>query len=298
MDTEGTYILSGIIQGPLPPGPDGREQLQQFNDKLLKSGIALSLRIDGPNFSLLAADRPIETDAVTASEIEGMMEAALGSMLEIFPEGMRMAVMSTLRSRVFLVDRDHQAVYVVSFPGVIKVESAAIKAKLLPRARRLSFKHKALFVAGALLFLGLAFWASTRWIDYSPVFQQVALNFKGNKLEEMRLNVKALRDVVTVEKSDMSSLRKVVKLKVARGSGWAFAADEKNPAAAQIRAALFERRYLKVTFFDITGNIVLDRDGKVLERALRLADLNAAEVISVEILLPEGLPIAEIVIAP
>ena len=110
--------------------------------------------------------------------------------------------------------------------------------------------------------------------------------------------MEALRDVVTVEKSDMSSLRKVVKLKVARGTGWAFAADDKHPAAAQIRAALFERRYLKVTFFDITGNIVLDRDGKVLERALRLADLNAAEVISVEILLPDGLPITEIVIAP
>lgn len=298
MDTEGTYILSGIVQGPLPPGPDGREQLQQFNDKLSKSGIALSLRIDGPNFSLLAADRPVETDVVTASEIEGVMEAALGSLLEGFPEGMRISVMSTIRSRVFLGDREHQAVYVVSFPGVIKVESAAVKAKLLPRARRLSFKHKALFVAVSFLMLGLAFWASTRWIDYGPVFRQVALNFKGNKLEEIRLNVEALRDVVTVEKSDMSSLRKVVKLKVARGTGWVFAADDKNPAAAQIRAALFERRYLKVTFFDITGNIVLDRDGKVLERALRLADLNAAEVISVEIPLPEGLPIAEIVFAP
>jgi hypothetical protein len=298
METEGTYIISGIVQGPLPPGPDGREQLVEFNAKLAESGISMSLRVDGPNFSLLASDRAIETEAVTESEIEGHIEAALGSLLEIYPEGMRLAVMSTIRSRVFLVDREHQAVYVVSFPGVVKVESSAVKAKLLPRARRLSLKHAALFALGAMVLLSLAFWASTRWIDYGPITRQVALMFKSTKLEDIRLNASALRDVVIIEKSDMSSLRKVIMLKVSRGPGWGLKADQNDPVAAQIHSALFERRYFKVTFFDVTGNIVIGRDGKVLERALPVAALKDADILNVEIALPEGLAVTEIVISP
>ena len=298
METEGTYILSGIIQGPLPPGPDGRDQLEQFNAKVAASGFTLSLRIDGPNFSLLAADRAIETDAVSASEIEGVLEAAFGSLLEAYPEGMRLSVMSTVRSRVFLGDREHQAVYVVAFPGVIKVESAAVKATLAPRTRRFSWKHKALFAAGALVVLALGFWTSTIWVDYSPAKQQIALMFKGNKLENIRLNSDALGDVVRVEKIDISSLRKVIKLKVSRGAGWENAPAAVDAPANQLQAAIFVRRYLKVTFVDVTGNVVLDRDGKLLERTLRVAGLKTEEVISVEVPLPEGLPIAELIIAP
>ncbi len=298
METEGTYILSGIVQGPVPPGPDGADELQKFCDKLSQSGISMSLRVDGARFSLLATDRPIETDAVTSSEVEGIMESALNSLLDIFPEGMRLSVMSTIRSRVFLGDREHQAVYVVSFPGVIKVETAAVKAKLQPRALRLTFKHKAIFISGALILLGLAFWASTRWIDYGPYMRQIALVFKGNKLEDISLNTESLRDVVTVEKLEMSSLRKVIKLKVARGAGWSAAVDPNNQADAQLRAAFYERRYLKITFFDVTGNVVLDRDGKVLERALPLAELLASEAIGIEVALPDGLPIRRMVISP
>lgn len=298
METEGTFIFSGIVQGPVPPGPDGSEMLSRFNDKLAKSGISMSLRIDGPRFSLLASDRTLETEAVTESEVEGLMQAALGSLLELYPEGMRMAVMSTIRSRVFLADREHQAVYVVSYPGVIKVESAAVKAQLRPRARRLTFKHKALFVLGAFVVLSLAFWASTRWIDYGPAGRQIALMLKSTKLEDVRLRTTALRDVVTVEKSDLSSLRKVIVLKVSRGPAWGKEPDKNEPEAMQLQAALFERRYLKVTYFDVTGNIVIGRDGKVVERALPVADLKGAAVLSVELPLPEGLPVSEIIIGP
>lgn len=298
METEGTYILSGIVQGPVPPGPDGREQLTEFNDKLAKSGIAMSLRVDGANFSLLASDRAVETEAVTESEVEGLMEAALGSLLEIYPEGMRMSIMSTIRSRVFLEGREHQAVYVISFPGVVKVESAAIKAKLLPRVRRLTFKHKAIFTLVALTVLSLAFWASTRWIDYAPLGRQLSLSFQSNKLEDIKLNTTALGDVVVVEKADLSSLRKVILLKVSRGPGWGRKVDQKNPEAVNLHAALFERRYIKVTFFDVTGNIVIGRDGKIAERVIPIADLIGAAALNVEMPLPEGLAVAEIVISP
>ena len=298
METEGTYILSGIIQGPVPPGPDGREQLAHFNEKLMKSGVALSLRVDGASFSLLASDHVVATDAVTEAEIEGLVEAGLNSLLEIYPEPMRLSVMSTIRSRVFLSGREHQAVYVVSFPGVIKVETATIKAQLLPRARRLSFRFKALFTLAALALIGLAFWASTRWIDYAPARRQIALMFKGNKLEEIRLNAAALRDVVAIEKTDISALRKVIQLKVSRGPGWGRKADPGDPDSVRLNAALFERRYLKVSYFDVSGNVVIDRDGKVFERALPISGLKDAEVLNVEIPIPDGLPLAEIVVSP
>ncbi len=298
MNTEGTYILSGIIQGPIPPGPDGQEQLKQFNDMLGASGIALSLRIDGPNFSLLADDRPHETDAVFASEIENNIKSALTSLIDAFPEGMRMSLMSTIRSRVFLDGREHQAVYAVVFPGIVQLESGVVKVTLLPRPRKYSFKLKALFVAASCLVLALGVWASSWWIDYGPIKQLLTLSLKGNKIENIRVNTSALLDVVKVEKDEISSLRRVVKLKVSRGPGWGVKDDGKNNENTQLSAALFERRYLKVTFFDITGNIVLDRDGKVLERALQVAGLIAHESMGVELFLPEGFPISEIVISP
>ena len=290
--------MSGIVQGPVPPGPHGREQLTQFNDKLAKSGIDMSLRVDGANFSLLASDRAVVTEAVTESEIESLMESALGSLLEVYPEAMRMSVMSTIRSRVFLEGREHQAVYVVSFPGVVKVESAVIKAKLLPRARPLAFKHKVVFTLVALTVLSLSLWASARWIDYASIGRQLALMFQSNKLEDIKLRTTALGDVVVVEKSDLSSLRKVILLKVSRGPGWGRKLDQKNPGAVQLHAALIERRYLKATFFDVTGNVVIGRDGRVAERVIPTANLKDADRIDVEIPLPEGLPVSEIVIAP
>jgi hypothetical protein len=298
METEGTYILSGIVQGPVPPGPDGAEQLQGFCDKLAKSGISMSLRVDGARFSLLAADRAVETDAVTSSDVEGILESALNSLLELFPEGMRLSVMSTIRSRVFLGDREHQAVYVVSFPGVIKVETAAVKAKLRPRVQKLTLKQKSFFALGSLVLLALAIWASTRWVDYGSLGQQFALMFKPNKLEDIRLNASSLRDVVIVEKSDMSSLRRVIILKVSRGPGWDGEAAQKGQGVSQLHEALFVRRYLKVTYFDVTGNIVIGRDGRVLERVLPVADLKDAVLLKVEIPLPEGLPLSELVISP
>ncbi len=290
--------MSGIVQGPVPPGPDGAEQLQGFCDKLAKSGITMSLRVDGAMFSLLAADRAVETDAVTSSDVEGILESALNSLLELFPEGMRLSVMSTIRSRVFLGDREHQAVYVVSFPGVIKVETAAVKAKLRPRVQKLTLKQKSFFALGSLVLLALAIWASTRWVDYGSLGQQFALMFKPNKLEDIRLNASSLRDVVIVEKSDMSSLRRVIILKVSRGTGWDGEAAQQGQGVSQLHEALFVRRYLKVTYFDVTGNIVIGRDGRVLERVLPVADLKDDVLLKVEIPLPEGLPLSELVISP
>ena len=298
MNTEGTYILSGIIQGPIPPGPNGREQLQQFNDMLAASGITLSLRIDGPNFSLLAADRTLETDVIFASEIENNIKAALTSLIDAFPEGMKMSLMSTIRSRVFLDGREHQAVYAVVFPGIIQIESGVVKVELLPRPRKFTFKLKAIFAAVSCLLLSLCVWASSRWIDYGAIKQQVVLLFKSNKIENIRIDTSALGDIVKVDKDDISSLRRALRLKVSRGAGWGAKDDGKHSDNVQLSAALFERRYLKVTYFDVTGNVVIGRDGKVLERALPVADLIAHESILVEVLLPDGFPISEIVISP
>lgn len=298
MNTEGTYILSGIVQGPLPPGPDGRDQLQQFNALLASSGISFSLRVDGENFSLLAEDRAIETNVVFASEIENNLKSALTTLLDAFPEGMRMSLMSTIRSRVFIEGREHQAVYAVVFPGIIQVESAVIKTTLLPRSRKFTFKHKAIFTLSVCLFLGLSVWASSRWVDYSPIKQQFALMFKGNKLEDIHLNTVALGDVIKIEKDDISSLRGVLKLKVARGSGWVVRIDGKENGNSPVEAAIYERRHLKLTYFDVTGNIVTDRSGRVVEKALPIAGLISHESISVEVLLPEGYPVSEIVINP
>jgi hypothetical protein len=298
MNTEGTYILSGIIQGPLPPGPDGREQLQQFSALLETSGILLSLRVDGGNFSLLAEDRVVETNVVFASEIEDNLKSALTSLLDAFPEGMRMSLMSTIRSRIFIEGREHQAVYAVVFPGIIQVESAVVKSTLLPRARKFTFKHKAIFAFSVCLLLGLSVWLSSRWVDYSPIKQQFTLMVKGNKLEDIHLNTAALGDVIKIEKDDISSLRGVLKLKVTRGSGWVTKADGKENANSPIEAAIYERRHLKVSYFDVTGNIVTDRSGRVVEKALPIAGLISHQSISVEVILPEGYPISEIVITP
>jgi hypothetical protein len=298
MNTEGTYILSGIIQGPLPPGPDGREQLQQFNTLLATSGISFSLRVDGGNFSLLAEDRVVETNVVFASEIENNLKSALTTLLDAFPEGMRMSLMSTIRSRIFIEGREHQSVYAVVFPGIIQVESAVVKTTLLPRAHKFTFKHKAIFALSVCLLLGLSVWVSSRWVDYGPIKEQFALMFKGNKLEDIHLNTAALGDVIKIEKDGISSLRGVLKLKVTRGSGWVTKTDGKENANSPIDAAIYERRHLKVTYFDVTGNIVTDRSGRVVEKALPIVGLISHESISVEILLPEGYPVSEIVINP
>ena len=47
-----------------------------------------------------------------------------------------------------------------------------------------------------------------------------------------------------------------------------------------------------MTFFDVTGNIVIGRDGKIAERVIPIADLIGAAALNVEMPLPEGLAVA------
>jgi len=254
--------------------------------------------VDGPNFSLLASDRVLDTDVVSSSDIETQLEAGLSALLQLFPEAMRMSLLSTLRSRVFLDGHEHQAVYVVTFPGVLKTETAIVKAELLPLRRRMGFKSKAVFALVALLLVALGVLVSSRWVNYPLLFQSIIVMAKGNRVENIKLKTEGLGDTLSVEIGGFSKLRNVLQLKISRGTGWDKMMNEADAKEEKLRSALIERRYLKVSFYDISGNVVLAPDGQVYSPVLPIAALQSGKTVDVELSLPHGLPISEIVLTP
>lgn len=299
LQTEGTYILSGIIQGPLPAGSDGETKIRSYAQKISEEGLRLSLRVDGPQFSLLADEDAHETFAPTPFDMEEGIRNALQRLIELYPNEARMGLLSTIRSQIYEGGREHQSVYAVVYPGTFEVQRGSVVAELLPRRKRISFRAKLGLGFASLGLLAGGVYLTTFWVDYSPLINSAKAHWSGTEAAKLKVDESRVKDAVKTEIIDVSNLRSVVRIRISRGTRWEeFQKEQSDSVDAELDKALRVNRYLHVNFYDFRGELVTDQDGQVIAPVLSVSQLIKSPKAEIDLRLPPGIPVSRIVLLP
>src|SRR5215207_4149771 len=119
MPRAGTFMLDGLVQGPVPPGADA---LERWVAQAAQASLRLSLEIDGSRFSLLADNTAMPTARTGKDGLAAAMTHALEALLALYPGG-RATLYSTLRSREFRPGAEVQTLYAINGDGTVTAQS-------------------------------------------------------------------------------------------------------------------------------------------------------------------------------
>ena len=262
MQFENTYRLEGLIQGPLPPGPDGLTVIKKLTADFNRNGLRLSACFDDSQFKLTAENVTRDTEEIHPLEVDLMVHHALEKLLAAYPADLRMQIFSTLRSREYRPDLEVQSVYLVIYPGQVKVERREVAAEVAPRPAPLSVKNQFAYIAAAVGILALLGWASTILVEYRDLGEQKLSTLRGTRVEDLRVDDKTIQDFVRIVDVDVEKApASFIVLTLRKGTKWPddvtpLAPDRKGftPAyRAGFRAAI-EERQLTVVLRDDKGS--------------------------------------------
>lgn len=221
MQFENTYRLEGLIQGPLPPGPDGLSVIKKLTADFNRNGLRLSACFDDSQFKLTAENVTRDTEEIHPLEVDLMVHHALEKLLAAYPADLRMQIFSTLRSREYRPDLEVQSVYLVIYPGQVKVERREVAAEVAPRPAPLSVKNQFAYIAAAVGILAFLGWASTILVEYRDLGEQKLSTFRGTRVEDLRVDDKSLVDFVRIVETDIAKQpESSIILTLRKGTKW------------------------------------------------------------------------------
>ena len=261
MQFENTYRLEGLIQGPLPPGPDGLSVIKKLTADFNRNGLRLSACFDDSQFKLTAENVTRDTEEIHPLEVDLMVHHALEKLLAAYPADLRMQIFSTLRSREYRPDLEVQSVYLVIYPGQVKVERREVAAEVAPRPAPLSVKNQFAYIAAAVGILAFLGWASTSLVEYRDLGEQKLSNLRGTRVEDLRVDDKSLVGFVRIVETDIAKQpESVIILTLRKGTKWPddvtpLPPDSKGytPAYRAAFRAAIEERELTVVLRDDQG---------------------------------------------
>src|SRR5436190_306668 len=121
MPTAGTFMLDGLVQGPVPDPA----ALQAWVTQAARASLGFSLEIEGGRFSLLADNATVPTARMDKPGLTTGMTQALEALLALYPGG-RATLYSTIRSREFRPGAEVQTLYIINPDGTISAQSREI----------------------------------------------------------------------------------------------------------------------------------------------------------------------------
>ena len=221
MQFENTYRLEGLIQGPLPPGPDGLTVIKKLTADFNRNGLRLSACFDDSQFKLTAENVTRDTEEIHPLEVDLMVHHALEKLLAAYPPELRMQIFSTLRSREYRPGLEVQSIYLIIYPGQVKVERREVTAEVEPRPAPLSAKNQFGYLVAAAGILALLGWASTSLVEYRDLGEQKLSTFRGTRLEDLRVDDKSLVGFVRIVETDIAKQpESSIILTLRKGTKW------------------------------------------------------------------------------
>jgi hypothetical protein len=221
MQFENTYRLEGLIQGPLPPGSDGLSVIKKLTADFNRNGLRLSVCIDDSQFKLTAENVTRDTEEIHPLEVDLMVHHALEKLLAAYPPELRMQIFSTLRSREYRPGLEVQSIYLIIYPGQVKVERREVTAEVEPRPAPLSAKNQFGYLVAAAGILALLGWASTSLVEYRDLGEQKLSTFRGTRLEDLRVDDKSLVGFVRIVETDIAKQpESSIILTLRKGTKW------------------------------------------------------------------------------
>jgi hypothetical protein len=267
MQFENTYRLEGLIQGPLPPGPEGRVVIEKLAADFNRNGLRLTSLFDDCQFTLTAENVTRDTEEIHPLEVDLMVHHALEKLLGAYPQELRMQIFSTLRSREYRPNLEVQSIYLVIFPGQVKVERREVTAEVEPRPAPLSAKNQFGYLLAAVGILALLGWASTSLVEYRDLGEQKLSTLRGTRLEDLKVDDKSLIDFVRVVDVDLEKPpASFIVLTLRKGTKWPddvtpLPPNSKGytPAYRAAHRAAIEDRQLTVVLRDDQGTQTISK---------------------------------------
>jgi hypothetical protein len=262
MPLEDTYIVEGLLQGPMPARPEAAAALASIGSQLGGKNRHFSFQQDGGQFSLLADEKNHDARVFHPLTLSASIQQALEQVMSHLTPPERMQLFSTLRSREYRLGSELQTLYQVVSPGIVQVQSRDAPADVQARPRPWTKKEKVLFGMGAAGILALVVGVSTFFVDYRALFGRAINNIRGTNLSELKVDASSLEGYLTVKAKELNTAKDVLVLTLTRGPKWDQAtgaakppADADWPTALAIEA--LHRKYAAVLFIDTDDRVVL-----------------------------------------
>jgi hypothetical protein len=255
MPLEDTYVLEGLVQGPLPHGAGSVERLEQ----LARQSPHLSFQMDGGQFSLLADEKVHDSRKFQPRTITSVVCESLEQMMELLEPHDRAKVFSTLRSREYRPNTEHQTVYLVTPEGDISAQSRDTNAAVDRRPEPPTRKEKLMMVAAGAGVLALVLAVSTIFIDYKQLLGRAVTNIRGTGLADVKVDASALNGYLVVTATAIDSSKGKLELTLERGPRWEEGLKSQPTAGAwpdALAAAAIHRRYAVIIMRDIDGVVI------------------------------------------
>ena len=130
---EGTFVLEGMLEGPLPQDNDARQRL---TEAVAWTGrhLPLHLEMDGPSFNILALGRPMAA-APLGDPPSDRVADLLNAMLDRLPMDGKRELFSTLRSLEYRPGMEIQTLYFVGPDGKVSSCARVLGANTTPPGR-------------------------------------------------------------------------------------------------------------------------------------------------------------------
>ncbi len=285
---EGTFILEGLVQGPVPDARDGTELLGRFAADVIRNHLPLTLEVTGGQFSLLADGQPHPCSDFNPKPIPGCIQQALEQLLTLLPPQDRLLVISTLRSREFQPGTVQQTLYSIVAPGQVQVQTRESPADVILRSNLRTQLMKRRLMIGGLTVLALGIVAKV--VDFKPWLHRVGTSLKLQPPTVIPEDTAAMAEGITAT----AIIGEMLEITLTRGPQWE-ALLQTPPTepdwTKHLAATALHRGYALV--------ILLDASGKTIRsQTLDLEPLRSAQTCIVSISLAKYEVVSAVKVRP
>ena len=287
--TEGTVILDGLIEGPLPDDPDAGKLLNDWVRSVSDAGTPLNFETEGGSFSILADNRPVAAQELGHDPADALAESING-LLDLFPPEQRRQVFSTLRSIEVVEGAEIQTVYSIGSDGRIKTHSRTVEAETEPPTAPLSRDE---IVRRCLIGLGVAalvLLVSALFVDYRALVRRLINSALPVAAARIDIDNTAFEDYFSVRADAVVSGGRSLRLVVERTEDFPVSDQtldrmhrDADTVYEKLTIEALARGYVRAEYFD--------EEGKHLGRVeMRIAGLREKQSAQLTISLPSTRP--------
>lgn len=262
-----TAVFEGLIEGPLPPYPDGEERLRQWVEFARSNSVPFQLSVDGPAFSLLAESEPVRLGKL--DDIQSRAKQAIEQLLELFPADLRTRLFSTVQTSEYRQGVRIQSLYALTAGGV-QIRERKLPwepAREPPITRRLPISPAGIAGLGAALVAALV--VALLVVDLDELWDGFLARYFPLDSEAVDLESASLEPYITISALRVDESGKLLVATARRGKSY----PEDTAAFRTEEARLLEhgtlRQLLLFRKLLVDGNVrvsYLDEDGRVLGR--------------------------------
>jgi hypothetical protein len=191
-NVEGTVVLNGLIEGPLPDDPAVRDRLRTWVRDVARLGLEFQLETAGGSFSLLPDNQPRAVQPLGDSPHEAIRQM-VEQLLEPWPRDAAGRVTSTLRSSEFRRGEEVQSVYLIGPGGSVRVEQRTVAADTQTPPRPPSPRELVRMLLVGIVLAAALFGVTSLFVDVPALARQLIGTMRPVQADEVEIDDSAYR---------------------------------------------------------------------------------------------------------